>query len=184
MPTLDGQPMPEEVDLGRLSEVVEMSRQVVEALALAASVVIDQVHGVSEIELELENTSRRFLVRAVEVNERARETYSDPDEATEEAAEAMGIALAPRIFERVVFRRLPKGTGADYLMRAPGSTDEASFERLECSGMARGTAPATDRLNAKREQVTRGVSSFPGRVMVTDFRTRPLRAYTDPIQHD
>ena len=75
--------------------------------------------GVTHAVIHGDDASRKAEIERVPLDERARATYADPQEATEEGAEGIAISVARRIFGRIVFQRLPKGTGADYLMRDP-----------------------------------------------------------------
>jgi hypothetical protein len=174
MPT---RPAPVALSLADLPAEVELSRPVSEALALAASVVLDRHHGHGDRDLAAVHegdTARAAEIRRVPVDDRARDTYADPQEATEEGAEGIAILMARRMLDRIVFRRLPKGTGADYLMRDPRSRDGDTYERLECSGIADGQESATARLRSKLDQLARFPSYPPGRAVVTHFRMKPV----------
>jgi hypothetical protein len=113
-------------------------------------------------------------IERVPVDARARDTYADPEEAAEEGAEGIAMLLARRVLNRIVFRRLPKATGADYLMREPQSHDVDGYERLECSGIGFGQESATARLRSKLEQLARYPAQPPGRAVVTHFRMAPV----------
>lgn len=86
----------------------------------------------------------------------------------------MGILVTRRVLDRVVFRRLPKGTGADYLMREAEAAEGDSYERLECSGMGEGQESASMRLRTKIRQLAQFPGNPSGFAIVTDFRTTPV----------
>jgi hypothetical protein len=170
-------PDPVALSLPHLPGEVELSRPVSEALALAASVVLDQLHGRRDRDAAVihgDDASRAAEIRRVAVDDRARDTYTDPQEATEEGAEGIAVVMARRVLNRIVFRRLPKGTGADYLMRDPRSKDADAYERLECSGIADGQESATARLRGKLAQLARFPKHPPGWAVITNFRMEPV----------
>jgi hypothetical protein len=165
------------LSLPRLRAEAELSRPVAEALALAASVVLERLHGPGERDAALvheDDASRAAEIERVPVDERDHATYGDMQEATEEGAEGIAISVAQRVLGRVVFRRLPKRTGADYLMRDPRSTEADGYERLECSGIAEGQETATSRLRSKLDQLARFPTYGSGRAVVTHFRMQPI----------
>jgi hypothetical protein len=156
---------------------VELSRPVSEALALAASVVLERVHGErtrDAAKVHEDEVGRSAHIQRVPIDDRARDTYADPQEATEEGAEGIAIAVARRMLDRIVFRRLPKGTGADYFMRDPRSNGGDTYERLECSGISDGQESAVTRLRSKIEQLARYPGHSSGRAVVTHFRMKPV----------
>jgi hypothetical protein len=129
-------------------------------------VVLDRVRGPRERDgatVHGDGAERAADIRRVPVDDRAHATYADAQEATEEGAEGIAIVVARRMLGHVVFRRLPKGTGADYLMRDPGADDGDAYERLECSGIADGQEAATARLRSKIEQLARFPDHLSGR---------------------
>jgi len=80
--------------------------------------------------------------------------------------------VAREILGRIVFRRLPKGTGADYLMREDGEPNGDRYERLEVSGIGDGHETASARLSAKIDQLRRH-DGPSGVAIVTRFTERP-----------
>jgi hypothetical protein len=165
------------LDLEHLPAEVELSRPVALAIALAASVVLDRMHGERDhypAELCSGGEARPAHLRRLPVDDTARNTYADPQEATEEGGEGVAVLLASRVLERIVFRRLPKGTGADYLMRDPHGVEGDQYERLECSAIADGREPTAARLRGKLAQLARFPSHPPGWAVVTGFRTHPI----------
>ena len=165
------------LDLRQLPSDSELSRPVAEALAIAASVVLDRVHGQQDgypAEIHGDENMRAALLRCVPIGDAERATYGDSQEATEEGGEGVAIAVARRALGRIVFRRLPKGTGADYLMRDPASASDDSYERLECSAIADGQESPSARLGKKLDQLARFPAHPPGKAVVTSFRERPV----------
>ena len=165
------------LDLAALPAETELSRPVAEALALAASVVLDRFSPDRERDAASilgGAVSLAAELRRVAVDAAARETYADHQEATEEGAEGVAILVARRVLARTVFRRLPKMTGADYLMRDPEVTDGDTYERLECSGIADGQDSASGRLRTKLRQLAQFPAQPSGFAIVTNFRMVPV----------
>jgi hypothetical protein len=170
-------PGPVSLDLAALPVEAELSRPVAEALALAASVVLDRLHGAREGDAAILHghaSPRTGELRRVPVDAAARATYADPQEATEEGGEGVAVVVARRVLDRIVFRRLPKGTGADYFMRDPEVVEGDTYERLECSGIEDGQETAAARLRSKLEQLARFPKEPPGWAVVTSFRMEPV----------
>lgn len=167
------------VELERLQELTALSVDVVRALSLAASVMMDRTgRAVAErsADVEVEGARHTMTVVAREVSATDRLSYADVQEATEEGAEALAIATAAVVLDRRVFRRLPKATGADYLMHPRETDSDASdhYERLECSGVGEGKERARARLEEKLRQLRRYPEQPPGWAVVTDFRPETL----------
>jgi hypothetical protein len=169
------------LDLQRIASEVELSPVIANACALAASVVLDQLHDPrSEDPAFVSGEGRELeaVIRRVDVDDRARATCADPQESTEEGAEAVAFLTARRVLDRIVFKRLPKRTGADYLMRGPsgGTEGDEEFEslRLECSGIGEGREGAAERLRKKIQQLSRYPDELPGYAVVTDFKPEPV----------
>lgn len=169
--------VPVALSLPDLPAEVELSRQFSETLALAASIMLEHAHGVGERDVAIihgDDSSLEAEIHRVPVDDRARASYADLQEATEEGAEGVALIVARRILNRIVFQRLPKGTGADYLMRDPEAKHGDAYERLECSGIAGGQESATSRLRSKVDQLARFPSHPSGRAVVTHFRKAPV----------
>ncbi len=165
------------LDLRSLPEATALLRDVAVSLAAAASVVLERKHGPGADDAAAivhgESTRSAMIVRLA-IGDDARRTYDDPQEATEEGAEAVAILVARRVLDRVVFARLPKGTGADYKMRAAGLLVDDTYERLECSGIGDGTEATATRLREKVDQLARPANQPPGYAIVTNFVTTPV----------
>jgi hypothetical protein len=165
--------VPVDLDLTALPDECELSRPVAEAIALAASVVLHRLRPPRQVDparVVQANSDQPANVRRAGVDARAEATYADPQEATEEGAEALAILAARRVLGRIVFRRLPKATGADYLMRDPAANDGDAYERLECSGIAEGEETVATRMGKKLGQLGKYPAQPAGHAAVTDFR--------------
>lgn len=165
------------LDLPALPEMCELARPVAETLGLAASVVVHTLHGgegPDPAAIEGEGRSLSGELRRGKVDDRAIATFSDFQEATEWGAAGVAILTARQVLERMVFRRLPKGTGADYLMRGLDVTTGDDYERLESSGIAEGQEATTSRLASKIDQLARFPAQPRGCAIVTNFRGNPI----------
>jgi hypothetical protein len=166
------------LDLTALPASAELSRPVSEALALAASVVLDHLHGMRErhaAAIHGRGARRAGEVVRVPVDDVGRATYADRQEATEEGGEGVALLVARHVLDRIVFRRLPKSTGADYLMRDPRLPEDSdAYERLECSGIGDGRESAAARLERKIAQLARFPQQPWGQAVVTDFGAEPI----------
>lgn len=168
------------LDLRRLPDETELCRPVSEAIALAASVVLDRLHGGRAsypAELQGQGEIVQAELRPLPVDDRARNSYADPQEATEEGGEGVAVLLSRRVLDRIVFRRLPKGTGADYLMRNPGSVGGDAYERLECSAIGEGQEATAARLREKLAQLARFPTHPSGWAVATRFRAEPVEIH-------
>lgn len=165
------------LDLASLRhEVDELDPRVVDALALAASVVVDSSHGQASgvaACFHRHGDSRQLELRTLTVDERARATYGDWQEAVEEGAEAIALAVARRLMDLIPFRRLPKRTGADYFVRPLRGGGSDVYERLECSGIASQREDLEQRLRSKLRQLAH-YDSPPGHAVVTHFGRSPI----------
>lgn len=169
---------PFDLDLRELPKDVELCPPIAEMAALAASMTLDRFHGqgppyAAKI---IQKRPVSAGIQAVGVNELVRASFGDAQEATELGAVAIALSVARRVFGRVVFARLPKRTGADYLMRAPGASGD-DYERLECSGIGDGSETGRQRLGEKVRQLARYPTRPPGYAIVTHFRARPVEVH-------
>jgi len=168
---------PRVLDLTLLPACVSLSRPVVEAVALAASVCLQSKHKARKrYKAALHQGARQEAAEIVPtpVTPIDEETYNDVQEATEEGAEAIALSAAYVALDRVAFRRPPKGTGADYLLHPVDAPDGDRYERLECSGLGEGDERADTRLREKVRQLARFPDGPPGWAAVTDFRDLPI----------
>lgn len=100
--------------------------------------------------------------------EQTRRTYADPQEATEEGATAVAIAVVVDSTEYVVVERAMKSGGFDYWL---GYEPAVLAARLEISGIRDGTASSIKaRMKQKLEQMSPSDDSgFPGYAVVVEF---------------
>jgi hypothetical protein len=162
--------------LATLSEVARLSRSRCETFAAAASVALERAHGVRDVDAATvlrDEAAREATIVRTGVDDIERATWADPNEATEDGAVGIAILVAREELGLVAFRRLVTGTGADYCVAAPTHGDD-EYERLECSGLAKGEEPAGARLRSKLKQMARGNDKRPGWAVVTDFKTEPV----------
>lgn len=167
------------LDLTAISGESELVAPVAHALSLAASVTLERLQEAGEryaADIHIAEDVRRAEIRRMPIAQPARDTYGDPQEATEEGAEGVGVLFARRVLNQIVFARLPKRTGADYRMRAPDSIGGDNYERLECSGIGDGQETGPSRLRDKIEQLRR-FPGPPGHAVVTHFRMRPVEIH-------
>ena len=165
------------VDLASIEESVRLAAPYAATRAIAASVLLERNHGAREQDrLDLEHGAQR---RGGELRRRAvtdvdRLTYDDPNQTTEEAAEAVAFLVARHVLDRVVYGRLKIRTGADYRLRPPGVDVGDEYERLEVSGIGTGSEPTSQRLREKLEQLAAYPEEPSGFAIVTNFRVHPI----------
>ena len=166
------------LDLRSLPDRCELLPSTSRSIAAAASVRLEQLHGErvdDPMALQSDDLRRTGQIIRLPIQQDARNTYDDPEEATEEGAEAIAILVARDLLDRVVFRRLPKHTGADYRMRAAtAAADGDEYERLECSGIGDGRDSASTRLREKLSQMAAHDAGRPGHAIVTRFGREPV----------
>ena len=115
------------------------------------------------------------------IDDQARRTWADLQEATEYGATAMAVLLAKKEMGYTVIERSAKGTGIDYwLGREEDGEPFQNKARLEVSGILRVEGSdrdveraVTNRVRAKQRQVRSAGGSLPGYVIVVEFG-RPL----------
>lgn len=174
---MSGRPVDLVLDLGTVAEHCRLLPDTCRSLAAAATVTLERVHGVrtqDACRIEEGDTHRGGVLLRTEISDDARATYDSPAEATEEGAEAVAILVARRVLDRVVVRRLDTYSGADYVIRDPANPDLEQYERLECSGIAKGRESTISRLQSKIAQLAAVTDRPPGYAVVTNFRTSPL----------
>lgn len=175
-------PRPLALDLADLPKHGELSRSILEALALAASVCLERCHGTrAQDPAEILGSGKNWKanIRRAPLDAQAHATYGDPQEATEHGAVGVAVLVVSRVLDKVVFRRLPKRTGADYLVRDARGPAGDDYERLECSGISSGDESTQTRLARKLGQLARFPEQPKGIAMVTNFRSNPVAVHFD-----
>jgi hypothetical protein len=145
-------------------------------LAQAAAVCLENRKHKSGVTFRLAGIrSAQFLLEWPAVDDRARRSHGDLQEATERGAYGIAILIVCDITGMVVVERSAKDLGFDYWL---GSGDDDSDElfarkaRLEVSGILSGSrSEAQARVRRKREQVKPSDHLAPGYVAVVEFGT-------------
>ncbi len=105
-------------------------------------------------------------------SERAQAAWNNDDDATRDAAYAVGLAALELTTERVAIARAETRTGADYYVNTPDrDRDLETAQRLEVSGSDSGSdADLQKRLKKKLRQLKNGRSALPGTACVVGFK--------------
>jgi hypothetical protein len=107
------------------------------------------------------------------VSKAMRDSWDDPNEATEFGAAGVAVLLADKLFRKKVTKRARIGTGFDYWLGEKEENSVNMFEnttRLEVSGIRQGDDLAVDsRVNQKLKQTSRSDIDFPAIVIVVEF---------------
>ena len=106
-----------------------------------------------------------------QINEQARRTWNDPEEATEYGATAVAVLLARQELGYLAIERSPKGTGIDYwLGKESNALSLKRMARLEISGIRTGSiAQIRARVRQKLRQTSPSDGSLPVFVVVVEF---------------
>jgi hypothetical protein len=115
----------------------------------------------------------QFLMEWPPVDDQARRSHNDLQEATERGAYGIAILIVCDHTGMVVVERSAKGLGFDYWL---GDRDDdelfAGKARLEVSGILSGSrSQAQARVRQKREQMKPSAHLAPGYVAVVEFGT-------------
>ena len=165
------------LDLTSIVDACDVTPPYAETRAIAASVLLERNHGpraADPVDLHHDDRTRRAELRRCPVDARDHDTYDEPIQVTEEAAEAVAFLVARHVLGRVVYRRLRTRTGADYALRRPDDPDRDGFERLEISGIGAGAESTAHRLRDKITQLARFPDEPPGYAIVANFRDDPI----------
>lgn len=107
------------------------------ALCEAATVCLDDQGHESGVRLDVHgSTATAYALVHHEPDDSQRRTYADDEEATEEGATAIAVAVVLDITEYLVVERAAKGGGFDYWL---GSEIGDFQARLEMSGIRHGS---------------------------------------------
>jgi len=176
--------VPVEIDLKALEVRSSLSRANLASLREAASVVLDRLQpGVTPDAAAVVESSRAAardaFVRWTRADAQMRDTHANDLNACEDGAAAVAIAMVPMTHGCRVVRRAFHGSGADYLMRAEGASDD-DVVRLEVSGIS-GSSHPSSRLREKVDELRAGALRRPGVAVVVAFSARPLRILTEHV---
>jgi hypothetical protein len=104
--------------------------------------------------------------------ENARASWNNKDDATEQGAYSVSLAVVEAELGLVALSRAETRTGVDYYVGRPGTDLEESY-RLEVSGTRSSEArEVQSRLRQKLEQAHKGQSNKPALACVVGFATR------------
>ena len=165
------------LDLAAIGDATDLVAPYAETRAIAATVLLERNHGPRPHDpVDLHHLDRRHAaeLHRCEVDARARDTYDEPIQVIEEAAEAVAFLVARRVLDRIAYARLKTRTGADYCLRVPTGRDGDRYERLEVSGIGAGTEHAGHRLREKLDRLAKYTDEPPGYAIVTNFRDDPI----------
>ena len=149
-----------------------MSPEVGGSLAQAGGVCLDSQRHLPGVVLSVTGvSSANYSLFWAPIDDQARKSWNDDQEATEYGASAIAVLLVQNQLGYAITSRARKGTGFDYWLGRDSFTapfkDEA---RLEVSGIRSGTSTAIrKRVRAKRQQVAQRSSPLPGFVVVVEF---------------
>lgn len=147
-------------------------------LAEAAAVCLENREHESGVTFHLAGIkAKKFLMEWPTIDDQARRSHNDLQEATERGAYGVAILIVCGLTGMVVLERSAKGLGFDYWL---GNTDEddagdelfSKIARLEVSGILSGTrSQAHARVRQKKEQVRPSDHLARGYVAVVEFST-------------
>jgi glycine/D-amino acid oxidase-like deaminating enzyme len=147
-------------------------------LAEAAAVCLEKREHRSGVTFHLVGgRAAQFLMEWPPVDDQARRSHNDFQEATERGAYGIAILIVCDLTGMVVVERSAKGPGFDYWL-GNEDEDDASDElfakkaRLEVSGILSGSRSQVQaRVRRKREQMKPSDRLAPGYVAVVEFGT-------------
>jgi hypothetical protein len=143
-------------------------------LAQAAAVCLEDREHKSGVTLHLAGVrSVQLLIEWPTVDDQARRSHNDLQEATERGAYGIAILIVCDLTGMVVVERSAKGLGFDYWLG--DAKDDELFQgkaRLEVSGILAGSrSQAQARLRQKKEQMKPSERLAAGYVAVVEFGT-------------
>jgi hypothetical protein len=146
-----------------------------EVLAEAASVCLAMEGHAIHIELKVGGSFEgSFLLERLDVNPQMTLAHRNEEEATELGACGVAILAVRSLTDLVVLHRSRKGTGFDYWLSLEGEHLLQRGERLEVSGIRKGTEAAIkSRTSEKMRQTQRFRTDSPAWVAIVEF-SRPL----------
>jgi len=164
----------EELDLNTLKNGTPgITPEFGSCLAQAASVCLeDQGHSTGVVMKIDGDFKTSFSVSWEPTTEQTRRCWGDKEVTTENGAYGCAIILILRLTKHTVIQRSCKGTGFDFWLGDPDST-EPLFQgksRLEVSGIRKGDQNTIrSRIRGKINQVGRFNSTLPAIIIVVEF---------------
>ncbi|HEY0555492.1 MAG TPA: hypothetical protein VGG20_14620 [Thermoanaerobaculia bacterium] len=146
-----------------------------EVLAEAASVCLAAEGHAIRTELKISGSfEESFLLERLDVSLQMALAHRNEEEATELGACGIAILAVRSFTDLVVLHRSRKGTGFDYWLSAEGEPLLQRGERLEVSGIRKGTEAAIKgRTSEKIKQTQRFRTDSPAWIAIVEF-SRPL----------
>lgn len=144
-------------------------------LAEAASVCLESQGHPVQVELRVDGFfEETFVLERLEVSRQMMLSHQDEEEATELGACGIAILAVQSLMDLVVLRRSRKGTGYDYWLSLAEDTFLEHGERLEVSGIRKGSeAVIRARLAEKMRRIQRFRNASPAWIGIVEFG-RPL----------
>ncbi|HYO13750.1 MAG TPA: hypothetical protein VE685_11200 [Thermoanaerobaculia bacterium] len=145
------------------------------AYADAAAICLAENY-VPPVEIEiLYNNSSGFRDLSWEIPaENAKASWNNKDDATEQGAYSVSLAVVEAELGLVALSRAETRTGADYYIGIPGTDLEESY-RLEVSGTRSSEMrEVQSRLRQKLEQARKGQSNKPALACIVGFGTKTI----------
>jgi succinate dehydrogenase/fumarate reductase flavoprotein subunit len=145
-------------------------------LAEAAAVCLENREHKSGVTFHLTGwKGAQFLMEWAAIDERARRSNNDLQEATERGAYGIAILIVCHLTGMVVLERSAKGRGFDYWLGDEEEDGDELFQkkaRLEVSGILSGShSEVQARVRRKQEQMKPSDRLAPGYVAVVEFGT-------------
>jgi hypothetical protein len=144
-------------------------------MAEAASVCLESQGHPIQVELRVDGFfEETFVLERLGVNRQMALSHQDEEEATELGACGIAILAVQSLTDLVVLHRSRRGTGFDYWLSREWDSLLEHGERLEVSGIRKGSATAIKvRIVEKMRQIQRFRTTSPGWVSIVEFG-RPL----------
>jgi hypothetical protein len=164
--------LPKNLDLSLLSGgFPQIEASYCAALGSAAAVALEEEGHSSGVRMTINGDySDQLAVLWTPVTDQARNTYADPDEATEFGACAIAFLLCRELLDFTIIQRSRRGTGFDYWIGQDGDLPFQNQARLEVSGIRKGTeGQISRRVRQKISQTTPSSGTFPAIVIVVEF---------------
>ena len=164
-----------EFDLQALAEVCPtLSAAFCRMVAEASVVCLEDQGHLSGIHIDVRGVAEaKVRVYWLTVTDEMRDTYADPEVATEHGAIAVSILTVRAFTEYTIIRRSMKGTGFDYWLSRSEYRPYRDDARLEISGIRSGDFRQLEaRLRRKARQTDRsdpGAPGLPAYIAVVEF---------------